>query len=230
MELKVFGYTFTVELLILIGILYAIVVSHTFCGCCNYNRLVEGFNVGLVEGFNLLNSNTTTTTTQPSHTKPSSSSTSSSAPSSSSTSPSSSSSSSSLPVPAGSLMALKANSSKNSSAKEGFVGANTNQGQSAPFSLTDTTQGTVNTSSWSAPDMTVVSGQPLSAGVQDVLNRKQQELPLPKGELDFLANVPFKPSCCPNTYSNSSGCACMTAKDYNYLIMRGGNNAPYSEY
>ena len=40
----------------------------------------------------------------------------------------------------------------------------------------------------------------------------------------------FKPECCPNTYSNSMGCACMTNKQYNYLINRGGNNVPYSQY
>lgn len=32
------------------------------------------------------------------------------------------------------------------------------------------------------------------------------------------------------TYNHYMGCACMTTKDYNYLIMRGGNNVPYSEY
>ena len=46
----------------------------------------------------------------------------------------------------------------------------------------------------------------------------------------IFKNTPFKPECCPNTYSNSMGCACMTTKQYNYLITRGGNNVPYSEY
>jgi hypothetical protein len=48
--------------------------------------------------------------------------------------------------------------------------------------------------------------------------------------LSMFANTPFKPECCPNAYSNSSGCACMTTNQYNYLISRGGNNVPYSEY
>ena len=55
-------------------------------------------------------------------------------------------------------------------------------------------------------------------------------VPLPKGEMLFFADNLFKPECCPNTYSNGSGCACMTTKQYNYLITRGGNNVPYSEY
>jgi hypothetical protein len=46
----------------------------------------------------------------------------------------------------------------------------------------------------------------------------------------MFKKTPFKPECCPNTYSNSMGCACMSTKQYNYLINRGGNNVPYSEY
>lgn len=46
----------------------------------------------------------------------------------------------------------------------------------------------------------------------------------------LFKNTAFKPECCPNTYSNSMGCACMNTKQYNYLIHRGGNNTPYSIY
>lgn len=46
----------------------------------------------------------------------------------------------------------------------------------------------------------------------------------------LFANTPFKPECCPSTYSNSSGCACISDKQYDYLGKRGGNNVPYSEY
>jgi len=46
----------------------------------------------------------------------------------------------------------------------------------------------------------------------------------------LFKNTAFKPECCPNTYSNSMGCACMSTKQYNYLENRGGNNVPYSEY
>ena len=88
----------------------------------------------------------------------------------------------------------------------------------------------IDTSSWSAPNMTVIPGQPLNPAVKQFLDRKQQQLPLPEGEMVFFANSEFKPECCPNTYSNSQGCACMTSQDYNYLVTRGGNNVPYSEY
>lgn len=112
--------------------------------------------------------------------------------------------------------------------KEGFTGANINNGQSSPYSLSKNTP--VNTSSWFTPNLTYSPGKPKSKGVQDILNRKKQPIPLPEGELSMFANTPFKPECCPNTYSNSTGCACMTVGQYNYLIDRGGNNVPYSEY
>jgi len=108
------------------------------------------------------------------------------------------------------------------------VGANTNYGQSSPYDLA--TQTVVDTASWNQPDMTVVPGKPLSDGVKKFLARKQQPVPLPEGQLDMFATTPFKPECCPNTYSNSMGCACMTGQQYNALITRFGNNVPYSEY
>ncbi len=113
-------------------------------------------------------------------------------------------------------------------AKEGFTGANTNYGESSQYSLGD--YSSVDTSSWGQPSMTVMPGQPLSKGVKNFLARKAQPIPLPEGEMLMFANTPFKPECCPNTFSNSSGCACMTSGQYNYLVERGGNNIPYSEY
>jgi len=111
---------------------------------------------------------------------------------------------------------------------EGFVGANTNYGESSRYSLNNNKP--INTASWSQPNLTITPGQPLSSGVQNLLNRPQQQIPLPEGQLSMFANTPFKPECCPNTYSNSMGCACMTVGQYDYLISRGGNNVPYSEY
>jgi hypothetical protein len=111
---------------------------------------------------------------------------------------------------------------------EGFVGANTNYGESSSYDLSSDVP--VNTSSWSAQNMTVVKGQPLSKGVKQFLAREPQPVPLPEGEMLLFANTPFKPECCPNTYSNSTGCACMTGEQYNWLTLRGGNNVPYSEF
>ena len=46
----------------------------------------------------------------------------------------------------------------------------------------------------------------------------------------MFKNAKFAPECCPTTYTNSMGCACITPKLYSELITRGGNNVPYSEY
>ena len=162
MDISIFGYKLNLEVLILIGVVYLIMVGHTFCGCCN---------VGLMEGLEVM---------------------------------------------------------KKMVKKEGFAGANTNYGESSAYSLSGDSP--VDTSSWSAPNMTVVSGQPLSKGVKQFMARQPQPVPLPEGEMVLFANTPFKPECCPNTYSNSSGCACMTGEQYNYLTLRGGNNVPYSEF
>lgn len=111
---------------------------------------------------------------------------------------------------------------------EGFVGANTNYGESSQFSLTN--DNSVNTNSWNMPNLSITKGEPYSKDVLNVLDRPEQPIPLPEGEMLMFANTPFKPECCPNTFSNSMGCACMTVKQYNYLNERGGNNVPYSEY
>jgi len=164
MDISLLGYKLNLEVLILIGVVYLILVGHAVCGCCNSSKIMEGLT----------------------------------------------------------------NPSADGKKKEGFVGANTNYGESSPFSLSSNPQ--VNTSSWFAQNMTVVPGKPMSQGVKDFLARKQQPVPLPEGEMLLFANTPFKPECCPNTFSNSSGCACMTGEQYNWLIKRGGNNVPYSEY
>lgn len=147
MNLELFGFKLSLEILILIGIIYLVMIVNTLYGCCNM---------------------------------------------------------------------------------EGFVGANTNYGESSQFSLTS--DNSINTNSWNMPNLTITKGEPLSKGVSNVLDRPEQPIPLPEGEMLMFANTPFKPECCPNTFSNSMGCACMTVKQYNYLNNRGGNNVPYSEY
>ena len=163
MDISILGYKLNLEILILIGVVYLILVGHTVCGCSN---------VGLMEGINVMKKVVKNT--------------------------------------------------------EPFSGANTNYGESSSYSLSSDIP--VNTSSWSAQNMTVVKGQPLSKGVKQFLAREPQPVPLPEGEMLLFANTPFKPECCPNTYSNGSGCACMTGEQYNYLTLRGGNNVPYSEF
>ena len=113
--------------------------------------------------------------------------------------------------------------------KEGFASNNmAYTPQYANFKKNDSV--ILPTSSWSMPTLTFSPGENPDKGVKKIWHRDAQPIPLPKGELDMLQTTPFKPECCPNTYSNSSGCACMDSNSYNYLITRGGNNVPYSEY
>ena len=42
MDISIFGFKLNVEILILIGVVYLILVGHTLCGCCNYS-LMEAF-------------------------------------------------------------------------------------------------------------------------------------------------------------------------------------------
>jgi hypothetical protein len=219
MDISIFGYKIGLEILILIGIIYLILASHTLCGCCNFYSLIEGMDT------NGSSSN------------------------GSSTNGSSTMGSGQMAQQVKAKVQAKVQQAQNNMAQnnmaqssvtsneatpvtptttnEGFTGANINYGESSVYNLNSTP---IDTSSWSAQNMTVVPGQPLSDGVKAFLARQEQPVPLPEGEMLMFANTPFKPECCPNTYSTSTGCACMTSGQYNYLITRGSNNVPYSEY
>jgi len=116
---------------------------------------------------------------------------------------------------------------KNKKTKEPFTNL-LNDGESSKFSIQINKP--VDTSPWFSPNLTYSKGSSMGKGVMNILDRQKQPIPLPEGEMLMFANTPFKPECCPNSYSNSTGCACMTVDQYNYLIDRGGNNVPYSEY
>jgi hypothetical protein len=189
MEINLFGFKMNLEILILIGVIYLILVAHTVGGCCNMPLIMEGLKS--------MNSSDSSSDNNSSN--------------------SSSNSSNNMKK----MAMVKKN-------QEGFTGANTNYGESSQYSLGD--YSSPDTSSWGQPTMTVTPGKPLPKSVKQFLARQEQPIPLPEGELSMFANTPFKPECCPNTFSNSSGCACMTGQQYNYLIERGGNNIPYSEY
>ena len=201
MDISIFGYKLNLEILILIGVVYLILVGHTVCGCCNMGKIIEGATDMAAAALDPSGNNTKKATAM-------------------------------AAVPMGTQavagVAPGTNANADVPVKEAFTGANINYGESSLYNLNSDQE--VNTSSWSAQNMTVTPGQPLSAGVKQFLARKQQQLPLPEGEMNFFANSQFKPECCPSTFSTSTGCWCGTSQDYNYLITRGGNNVPYSEY
>jgi len=113
--------------------------------------------------------------------------------------------------------------------KEGFTGAN-NSSMGPEFGLAKTPGYIMNPSTWSMPTLTYSPGTTPDAGVKAIWDRPKQPIPLPEGELDMFATTEFKPECCPNAYSSSMGCACMTVDQYNYLRDRGSNNVPYDIY
>ena len=202
MNISILGLKLNVELLTLFGVIFLILVGHTVGGCCR---------CGMWEGFD--NKEEEKAAEKAAEELPTQE-------------------GNGDVTPGGNLIESKAkqgaSKQSNKAGKEGFSGINGDLIDSSPYDISNVSP--VNTSSWNNPNLTVSNGQQLTPDVKKFLDRKQQPIPLPEGELTFFANTEFKPECCPSSYSNSMGCACMTSKDYNYLIMRGGNNIPYSEY
>jgi hypothetical protein len=112
---------------------------------------------------------------------------------------------------------------------ETFVSAN-NSAYSPQFSTNQSPGYILPPNTWSMATLEYSKGTTPPTGVQTILDRPMQPLPLPEGQLDFLATTPFKPDCCPSAFSTSTGCACLTMDQYKYLHERGGNNVPFSQY
>ena len=130
-------------------------------------------------------------------------------------------------APAAKRRVYNNNNTDESTTTEGFVGSN-NRGYGPEFGASKSPGYIMRPDKWAMPTLVYSKGTTPSAGAQTVLNRNNGSLS--SGEMDFFAKTPFKPECCPNTYSTSEGCACMDMKQYNTLIHRGTNNVPYSEY
>jgi hypothetical protein len=183
MDISLFGLKINMEILLLIGIIYLILVVHTLCSCCNMPNIMEALTTMDASGSQ---------------------------------------------VDVSGNKAVAAHHHHKKDKKEGFTGANINYGLSSPYDLNSDIP--LDTSSWSQPNLTVTPGQPPSKAVMDIVNRNNGPIPLPEGEMLLFANTEFKPECCPSVYSTGDGCACINSKTYNYLVTRGGNNVPYSEY
>ena len=102
---------------------------------------------------------------------------------------------------------------KNKTGKEGFKNLNNND-----LHIDDSyTMGWVETAKRYASGM----------GNENRLNTYKDNVgtpvPLPEGELFFFADNKFKPECCPSTYSDSTGCACLSQAQVDYVNQRGGN-------
>lgn len=113
--------------------------------------------------------------------------------------------------------------------KEGFTGANKTK-MGPEFADAKSHDYIMNPNTWSMPSLTYSPGTAPDAGVKSIWDRPKQPIPLPNDQLDMFATTKFSSDCCPNAYSSSMGCACMTTEQYDYLKSRGSNNVPYSEY
>jgi len=194
-EISIFGFKINLEIIILIGIIYLILVVNTLSSCSNMSAIIEGMgNMAVAAGNEAKNK----------------------------------AASGSMAHAAVSAGVVGAKEGVKIISKEGFIGANTNYGNSSGYTLGDHSK--VNTSSWGMPNLVVRANKPLSKAVKEIINRPNGPLPLPEGEMFLFDSIPFKPECCPSTYSSSMGCACMNTDTYNYLVTRAGNNVPYSDY
>ena len=52
---------------------------------------------------------------------------------------------------------------------------------------------------------------------------KGTPVPLKEGQMFMWADNEFKPECCGSSVSSSSGCACVTEAQMDYINQRGGN-------
>ena len=223
-----------INTILLIVILFIILTGHVVCSCSKVpvSKVVEKFTTSIKEGVDSKITTKTTTKYTGSSTPIPTNGNSLSNKSTSDKTSMDPTGKGKAPPPKGPPKAPSKGGKSSFTNMEGFTGANTNYGQSSPYLLTSMGgNSSINPNEWNQTDLTIVNGK-FGNGVADILNRPKQQIPLPEGELDMFANTQFKPECCKNNsaYSLTTGCACMTTDQYNYLATRGGNNVPYSEY
>ena len=207
MEISIGSFKFRLEILILIVIVFWIMCGHMLCSCSK---------VGLMEGLEQMKD--TIASKQES--------------SSQDTSSQNSNNKKIAAALAASRFQQDTTSEDTTSSNrrvEGFVGSN-NMASGPEFAGAQSSGYIMNPSKWAMPTLTYSPGTTPDAGVQAIWDRPKQPIPLPEGQLDMFATTDFKPECCPNAYSSSMGCACMSTDQYNFLKNRGFNNVPYSEY
>ena len=103
--------------------------------------------------------------------------------------------------------------SKSDSRKEGFTNLNNN----------DLHINNSYTMGWVQKAKQYASGMGYTNKLNSYKDNVGTPVPLPEGELFFFADNKFKPECCPSTYSDSMGCACLSQDQVTYINERGGN-------
>jgi hypothetical protein len=91
-------------------------------------------------------------------------------------------------------------------------------------SIVDTESDDINSTKWVSDAMRYSKGMGNENRLDSYQYNSGPPIPLPEGEMFFFKDTKFHTSCCPGTYTNSLGCACLSKKQFQYLTMRGGNN------
>jgi hypothetical protein len=86
-----------------------------------------------------------------------------------------------------------------------------------------------NKNSWTQKALTYASDMGYDTVLSKHANYKSTPIPL-EGTMNFFKNTEFKPECCPSSFSSSSGCACTSVDQLNYLNQRGGNRIGVTEF
>ena len=82
-------------------------------------------------------------------------------------------------------------------------------------------EGQVN--NWTTKGDEYASSMGYSTNQSKWAQNKGTPVPLPEGQMLMFVDNQFKPECCPSTYSSSTGCACISQEQVNYINQRGGN-------
>jgi hypothetical protein len=113
-------------------------------------------------------------------------------------------------------------------------GANPPTGETDAFTDYSTYKGGDNNSDVASSWINKADAYSKNLGYQQTAQKANMytgtQVPLPDGELFFFQNNQFKPECCPSPYSASTGCACMSSEQIAYLNSRGGNRTCDSEF
>ena len=103
--------------------------------------------------------------------------------------------------------------------KEGFVSMGRdlllNGGESSVYDLDH--NDVVDLSTWQLPSSQPGHASSITAYANKPYKQRDDEMLI-------FADTPFKPECCPNTYTSSTGCACLSNDQSRWLATRGGNN------
>ena len=88
------------------------------------------------------------------------------------------------------------------------------------------------TSQFAEVDSGIDSGVPNPEGVAAHLknDHTSTSMPLDNDKKDFFEKTEFKADCCPSTFSNGDGCACLSFDQLNHIRSRGGNSTQTSEF